>query len=85
MRKNKFREAFIVPLKIFYFQDQKKSTDEKHLIHICSESNFQRNLSPVVQSYYGQLKIVFSIFDLRDVCVSYSFKARGKNSITQPE
>lgn len=49
------------------------------------ESNFQKNVSSMTQSYYVKLKIAFSIFDLRDVCVSYSFKTRGENSFTQPE
>lgn len=73
-------------LKYFIFRNKENQVVQNiRYASVYSESNFQRNLSLMAQSYYVQLKIVFSIFDLRDVCVSYSFKTRGKNSITQPE
>lgn len=39
----------------------------------------------MAQSYYAKLNVVYSIVDLGDVCESYNFKTRGKNSFTQPE
>lgn len=73
-----------LPLSILFSESEEIKRCKIFNTHLSILKVIFKGISPMAQSHV-KLKIVFSVFDLRDIRKSYSFKTKGKNSFTQPE
>lgn len=74
-----------LPLSILFSESEEIKGCKFFNTHLYILKVIFKGISTMAQSCYVKLKIVFSVFDLRDIRKGYSFKTKGKNSFTQPE